>query len=149
MRSWTCWGLAATSIPRTLKRTGISRHQSGGQTHERGLPRSIRSDQRGKRAAPDLEGNIIECLAWLRLYRDETSYEFCLPMMAGAISAALLLTAALAQSPPCRSLRIPIRWQIHRSGRAEMELVGRILHENPDLVDQARSQLCRSPPSSA
>src|SRR5229473_684642 len=40
--------------------TGISGHQSGSQTHERGLPRSIWSDQRGERAAPDLEGHVIE-----------------------------------------------------------------------------------------
>src|SRR5216683_3992952 len=40
--------------------TGISGHQSGSQTHERGLPRSIWSDQHGERAAPDLEGQVIE-----------------------------------------------------------------------------------------
>ena len=43
-----------------LKRAGIGGHQSGGQTHQRGLARAVRSDQRGERAAPDLEGDIVE-----------------------------------------------------------------------------------------
>src|SRR5216683_1117292 len=41
---------------------GIRGHQTGAQTHERGLPGSIRSDQRGQRAAPRLEGHAIKRL---------------------------------------------------------------------------------------
>ena len=38
----------------------IGPHQSSGQTNERGLSSSIRSDQRGERAAPDFQGYTVK-----------------------------------------------------------------------------------------
>ena len=142
MRSWTCLRIGGNVDAENTQITGIGGHQSGGQTHERGLAGAVGPDQRGERAAPDLERDAVE-----RVDDIAGSAAKRFPDVAcrhgGARGHPAAHAFRLASVAPANRRAPRSVGQADHGRRAFPGGVCslRILHEDPDLVDQARAQL--------
>ena len=143
MRSCTCCGCAATSIPSTAREPASAQQQARSQSHQSRLAGSVRTDERREFAGSGLAA-IPQSSAQMGgspLRENRLVSVFATTAGAGAIST-FICRCPCAADPPLPAVRRQrvSQWQMHGGRHPQAQLILRIGHEHADFVDQARTQ---------